>query len=54
MIGVKGTVEQKGQGVGIRQALKKMVDTIHSEIKDSECRTLVITHCNCKERAEKV
>ena len=54
MIGVKGMVEQKGQGVGIRQALKKMVDTIHSEIKDSEYRTLVITHCNCKERAEKV
>ncbi|MBO4376010.1 MAG: DegV family protein [Lachnospiraceae bacterium] len=54
MIGVKGMVEQKGQGVGIRQALKKMVETIHSEIKDSECRTLVITHCNCKERAEKV
>ena len=54
LIGDKGEVEQKGQGVGIKQTIRKMVDTIINDIKDSDKRTLVITHCNCKERAEQV
>lgn len=54
LIGDKGEVEQKGQGIGIRQTIHKMVDTIINDIKDSDKRTLVITHCNCRERAEHV
>ena len=54
MMGVKGMVEQRTQGIGIRKALQKMVESIVEDVKDYEKRTLVITHCNCRERAEKV
>ncbi|MCR5254591.1 MAG: DegV family protein [Acetatifactor sp.] len=54
LIGVKGMIEQRAQGIGMKKALAKMCEIIISEVKDCEERTLVITHCNCLERAEKV
>lgn len=52
MVGNWGVIEQKGQAIGINKALAKMADCIVSDVKNPEERTLMITHCNCPERAE--
>lgn len=49
-----GEIEQKSQAVGIRKAIHKMVETILSEVKNTENRRLVISHCNCEERAQMI
>ena len=49
-----GSIIQRGQGIGIRKSLNKMVDYLVSEVKEAEKKNLIITHCNCKERAEYV
>lgn len=50
----KGTIVQRGQTIGIKKALAKMVDMMLAEVKDTENRSLVITHCNAPARAELV
>ena len=50
----KGEICQLGQARGINKALKKMVDVIAEEVKDSENKVLAISHCNCPERAKSV
>lgn len=50
----KGTIVQRGQTIGIKKALAKMVDMMLDEIKDTANRSLVITHCNTPARAELV
>lgn len=50
----KGTIVQRGQTIGIKKALTKMVDMMLDEIKDTTNRCLVITHCNAPARAELV
>ena len=50
-VGVKGEIQQKSQGIGIRKALVKMADIVASEIKEAEKKRLLITHVNCFERA---
>ena len=52
MVGNRGVIEQKGQAIGINKALAKMADLILSDAEKPEERTLMITHCNCPERAE--
>lgn len=54
MGGKKGVILQRGQGIGIKKALNKMVDLIVAELKDGENKTIMITQCNCLERAESV
>jgi fatty acid-binding protein DegV len=49
--GVEGNIVQRGQGVGIRKALVKMVDLIEKESRDVEDRILAVAHCNNFERA---
>jgi len=49
--GDRGSIIQKGQGIGMRKALVKMVDLIQKECENSEEKRLIITHCNCYERA---
>ncbi len=51
MVGNLGVIEQKGQAIGINKALAKMADCIVSDVKEPQERTLMITHCNCPERA---
>ena len=48
---VKGVIVQKGQAVGIKKALAKMVDFIINEGKNLDQKVLYISHCNCPERA---
>ncbi|MDE6406388.1 MAG: DegV family protein, partial [Lachnospiraceae bacterium] len=52
MVGNWGVIEQKGQAIGINKALAKMADCIVGDVEKPEERTLMITHCNCPERAE--
>ncbi len=50
----KGVIVQRGQAVGMKKALAKMVDTVVKEAVETEQKNLIITHVNCPERAEKV
>lgn len=46
-----GTIEKVSQTRGINKALVKMVEIISQEVAGQEEKTLVIAHCNNKERA---
>lgn len=50
----KGVIYQKGQSIGIKKALNKMVDHIAGELKDGSNKRIIITHCNAPMRAELV
>ena len=50
----KGEIIQLGQSIGIKKALAKMADIIAKQAVHPEEKMLMITHCNCKERAESV
>lgn len=50
----EGSIVQKGQAIGMKKGLAKMVEYIVKETVDTREKNLMITHCNCKERAEKV
>ena len=50
----KGTIIQRGQSIGMKKALSKMVDLIVEEAKESASKRLTITHCNAPARAEAV
>lgn len=52
MVGNLGVIEQRGQAIGINKALAKMADHLSADVKNPQERTLMITHCNCPERAE--
>lgn len=54
MIGNLGVIEQKGQAIGINKALAKLADNIVADVTHPEKRTLMISHCNCPQRAEYV
>ncbi|MCR5674150.1 MAG: DegV family protein [Lachnospiraceae bacterium] len=49
--GDHGVIVQKGQGIGMKKALMKMSDMITAGVKDPEEKTLIVSHCNCYERA---
>lgn len=50
----KGEIIQLSQAIGIKKGLSKMADTVVAEASEPEKKTLMITHCNCPERAESV
>ncbi len=52
MVGNLGVIEQKSQAIGINKALAKMADCLVADVHQTEKRTLMITHCNCLERAQ--
>lgn len=54
MEGVKGTIAQKGQAIGMKKGLVKMAEAVIKEVEDPADRVLMITHCNCPDRAELV
>ena len=49
-----GVIIQKSQAIGSKKALAKLADAVVSEAVNPTEKVLMITHCNCKERAEKV
>ncbi|SER79186.1 DegV family protein [Lachnobacterium bovis] len=50
----EGSIQQLGQGRGMKKALAKMVDCIAENTPNPEERRIAISHCNCPERAEYV
>lgn len=54
MAGDKGEIVQLSQAIGIKKGLAKMAETVAREAVDPENKTLMITHCNCQDRAESV
>lgn len=49
-----GEIIQLGQAIGIKKSLAKMAETVVREAVRPEEKRLMITHCNCIDRAEKV
>ena len=49
-----GEIIQLGQSIGIKKALAKMAEIVAKEAVHPEEKMLMITHCNCRERAEYV
>ncbi|MCM1467406.1 MAG: DegV family protein [Alistipes sp.] len=47
-----GTIEKVSQTRGVNKALVKMLEIISQEVTEQEAKTLVIAHCNNKERAQ--
>lgn len=54
MAGDAGEIVQLGQAIGIRKSLAKMAETVVKDAVHPEEKTLMITHCNCADRAEQV
>ncbi len=52
LAGDKGVIVQRGQCIGMKKALNKMVDMFLTELQNQENRRVIITHCNALERAE--
>ncbi len=50
----EGEIIKKSQFRGMKKALIKMVELIVEETKGIEDKEIVIAHCNCLERAQKV
>lgn len=51
MCGNHGVIEQKSQAVGMKKAITKLAEIIEKEVPDMTERTLMISHCNCPDRA---
>ena len=52
MVGARGSIEQRGQAIGTNKALTKMADYLLSDVSNPQDRVLMITHCNCPDRAK--
>ena len=53
MAGTKeGTIEQIGQGIGIKKALQKLAEAAVKNAVEPEKKILMISHCNNSDRAE--
>ena len=48
----EGTIQQLGQGRGMKKALAKMADQLLLDAGETKNRILAISHCNCPQRAE--
>ena len=51
MCGNHGVIEQKSQAIGMKKAIGKLADIMVKEVPDITERTLMISHCNCPDRA---
>lgn len=50
----EGTIVQLGQTIGMKKALIKMSDMVVSKVKEPGETRVMISHCNCLERALKL
>ncbi|MCM1252573.1 MAG: DegV family protein [Clostridium sp.] len=51
MCGNHGVIEQKSQAVGMKKAISKLAEIMIKEEPDIANRILMISHCNCPDRA---
>lgn len=54
LAGEDGDIVQLGQALGMKKALNKMIEIIISKNIDMRGRRILISNCNCRERAQKV
>lgn len=54
MYGLDGTIAQKSQAIGTKKALRKMADLLIEEGKALHEKVLIISHCNCFDRAQQL
>lgn len=54
MYALDGVVAQKSQAIGTKKALHKMADILLEEGENLQEKVLMISHCNCIERAQLV
>lgn len=52
MAAEKGTIIQMGQSIGMKKALQKMADMLIKVTPEPNKKRMMISHCNCLERAE--
>lgn len=52
MYGNHGIIAQKSQAIGMKKALSKLADIMVKEVPDIKDRRLMISHCNCPDKAE--
>lgn len=52
MCGNHGVIEQKSQAIGMKKSISKLADIMVKEANKIAERTLMISHCNCPDRAE--
>lgn len=52
MYGDHGVIGQKSQAIGMKKAIGKLAEIMIKEVPNSKERTLIISHCNCPDRAE--
>ena len=50
----KGVIIQKSQTIGIKKGLAKMASIVAEEVQNAQDKVLMISHCNCPDRAESV
>lgn len=54
LTGVEGEIEQIGQAMGMKKAINSLIEAVKTRHPDASGRKLVITHCNCPDRAQKI
>lgn len=54
MAGDRGSIVERAKAIGTKKALSQLARIIQQEVKDSAGRRLIITHCNCRARAEEM
>lgn len=54
MSAIEGNIIQKGQAIGIKKAMNKLIDYAMAELDRTKEHRLVISHCNCPEKARYV
>ena len=53
LTGVNGEIEQIGQALGINKAINQLIETVRSKHAGDKDNRIIITHCNCPDRAQK-
>lgn len=54
LAGNEGSIVQLGQAVGMKKAVNRMIEIILEKDRDLTGRKIIITHCNCIERASHI
>lgn len=54
LTGVDGEIEQLSQAMGMKKAISQMCNLIMAKHPDAQDRQIIITQCNCPERASKI
>ena len=52
LAGEDGDIVQLGQALGMKKGINKMIEIINASGKDMSGRRIIISNCNCRDRAE--